>query len=66
MSLLVAEMKKGFWHILCPKEEKRVPIYRCIGSFVKGNQTCDSLRMATVSLDGARVKCLYPEKRREL
>lgn len=64
MSVIVAEMKEGIWKILCPREEKKkIPIYRCIGSFVKSEVTCDSMQNATVSLDGARVKCLWPSKR---
>ena len=67
MSVIVAEMNsEGFWRVLCPREEKKIPIYRCIGSFVKAEVTCDSMQNATVSLDGARVKCLWPEKRRDL
>lgn len=66
MSVIVAEMKdeEGFWRVLCPREEKKIPIYRCIGSFVKSEVTCGSMQNATVSLDGGRVKCLWPEKRK--
>jgi len=66
MSVIVAEMNsEGFWRILCPREEKKIPIYHCIGGFVKSEVTCGSMQNATVSLDGARCKCLWPEKRRE-
>ena len=67
MSVIVAEMKnsEGFWRILCPREEKKVPIYRCVGSFVKSTETCSSVRNSTVSLDGARVRCLWPREREE-
>jgi len=65
MKVIVAEKKddEGFWLISCPKEEKRTPIYQCIGSFVKLTGTCSSVQNAVVSEDGARVTCLWPEKR---
>ena len=67
MSTITAEMKdeEGFWTILCPREKKKIPIYRCIGSFVKATETCSSIRASTVSLDGATVKCLWPKEREE-
>jgi len=65
MKVIIAEMKdnEGFWRIPCPKDGKKVPIYRCIGSFVKATKTCSFMQNAAVSLDGARVKCLWPKKR---
>lgn len=66
MSVIVAEMKEeGFWRVLCPREEKKIPVYHCVGSLVKQIETCDSLRSSVVSRDGASVKCLWPEERRD-
>lgn len=66
MSVIMAEMKDGFWTILCPKEGKRIPIYQCIGSLIRVVKTCASVKRTTVSLDGARVTCLWPEERVDL
>ena len=50
MSVIVAEMKdsEGFWRILCPKDGKKVPIYQCAGSYVKGKRACDYLRSVSM------------------
>jgi len=55
--------EEGFWLILCPKEKSEVPVYHCAGSFVRGKWICDHVRMASMGIEKAYVKCLYPEKR---
>jgi len=66
MNRIIAEKRdeEGFWLILCPKEEKEIPIYHCAGSFVKGKPVCEHVRMASMGIEKAYVKCLYPKKRK--
>ena len=76
MKTLNAERRdeEGFWLIPCPKKREEfqrnkiiqlrveVPDYQCLGSFVQNVQTCEHLRSGTVSVEGAEMKCEYPEK----
>ncbi|MBA7639460.1 hypothetical protein ES703_47118 [subsurface metagenome] len=34
--------------VYCPKEDKRVPIWHCLGSYTQGRETCPSLKKAVV------------------
>lgn len=66
MKSIISERKdeEGFSLILCPKEKKEVPIYRCAGSFVKGTDTCEFMRYATMGAGTTEtVTCMWPEKR---
>ena len=67
MKVIVAEMKdvEGFWCILCPKDGKKVPIYQCAGSFVRGKPICDHVQSVSMSKEEAKVECLWPEKTQE-
>ena len=51
----VAEAPK----VYCPKEKKKVPIWRCLGSYWQRRLPCTELIEATVNLaeDRASVKC---------
>ncbi len=43
----------------CPKENRKVPIWRCLGSFVEQRMKCSELLEATVNIpeNYATVKC---------
>ena len=43
----------------CPKENREVPIWWCLGSFVQGKEPCKEIIEATVDIseDFADVKC---------
>ena len=45
--------------VYCPKEDREVPIWFCLGSFVQQRMTCPELLEATVSIaeNYAEVKC---------
>lgn len=46
------------WEVWCPKENKMVPIWCCLGSYVQQRKTCPDLIEGTVFSDGrAKVKC---------
>jgi len=46
------------WKVWCPKENKQVPIWYCLGSYVKQRKTCPDLIEGTVYPSGrAKVKC---------
>lgn len=68
MKMIKAERKddEGFWLILCPKDEKEVPVYQCAGSFVKGEPICDHVLVAVIGGFSTEVECLWPEKREVL
>ena len=54
--------KEGFYLVLCPKEKKKIADYNCMGSFIKGTETCVHLRSGIIGPEGAEMKCEYPEK----
>lgn len=56
---------EGFYLILCPKEEKKLADYNCLGSFVRGIETCKHLLRGSVGPEDAQMLCLYPEEREE-
>jgi len=76
MKTLNAERRdeEGFWLIPCPKKREEfqrnkiiqlrveVPDYQCIGSFVRGTETCKHLQSGSVGPEGAQMKCLWPEE----
>lgn len=64
MRIIIAMKKddEGFWLVACPKDKKDVPMYQCAGSFIKGKQICDHVRMVSFGGDQSQVQCLYPEK----
>lgn len=45
--------------VYCPKEDKEVPVWWCLGSFVQQRVTCAELLEATVNIveNYAEVKC---------
>ena len=45
--------------VYCPKEDREVPIWWCLGSFMQQRALCPELLEATVdfSKDYAKVKC---------
>ena len=45
--------------VYCPKEDREVPIWFCLGSFIQQRPVCPELLEATVdfSKDYAKVKC---------
>jgi len=45
--------------VYCPKEEREVPIWFCLGSFIQQRPVCPELLKATVDIakDYAKVKC---------
>lgn len=70
--------KEGFWLIACPKKTAqyasagpswasatKVPVYVCIGSFIKRTETCDHMHTGTTGIIGAEIECLWPEEREE-
>lgn len=79
MKTLNAERRdeEGFWLIPCPKKREEfqrnkiiqlrveVPDYQCIGSFVRGIETCKHLLRGSVGPEGAQMLCLYPDEREE-
>jgi len=51
------------WKVWCPKENKMVPIWYCLGSYVQQRKTCPDLIKGTVFPDGrAKVKCKASEQ----
>lgn len=50
--------------VYCPKEDKEVPIWHCIGSFTQGRRPCPNCIAATI-IEGkqATVKCKLDEKK---
>jgi len=61
MKVIVAEKKddEGFWLISCPKDGKKVPIYQCAGSYIRGKRSCDFLRSVSIGKEKAKVECLW-------
>jgi len=46
--------------VYCLKENKEVPIWYCLGSFMQGREACPHLIKATVyGGETAKVKCKY-------
>ena len=45
--------------VFCPKEEKKVPIWWCLGSFTQKKEICPNLIKATVIVakNYAKVEC---------
>ena len=45
--------------VYCPKEDKQVPVWWCLGSYTQGRETCPEITEATVKfVEGyAVVKC---------
>jgi len=45
--------------VYCPKEDREVPIWWCLGSYVQEREPCPELLEATVKIaeDYAKVKC---------
>ncbi|MBA7552456.1 hypothetical protein ES705_45017 [subsurface metagenome] len=60
--------------VYCPKDDKKVPIWYCLGSLTQGRETCPYLVKATVhGGESAEVKCkwkpeppLYRRGRRQI
>jgi len=50
--------------VYCPKEDREVPIWWCLGSFTQQRHTCPELLEATVDIakDYAKVKCKAQEE----
>lgn len=48
-----------FPKVYCPKEERDVPVWWCLGSFVQQRMTCPELlkAMVDISKDYAEVEC---------
>ena len=80
MEILIAERKddEGFWVIPCPKRAEevehagpswaargRVAVYVCIGSPIRGIDTCPHMQVGTTGVIGAEIECLWPEIREE-
>lgn len=49
--------------VYCPKEEKEVPVWYCIGSYIEQKKGCPELIEATVRVvdNSAEVKCKAQE-----
>jgi hypothetical protein len=49
--------------VCCPKEERKVPIWWCLGSYVQGKEPCGELLEAVIDIseDYADVKCKQRE-----
>ena len=50
--------------VYCPKEDREVPIWWCLGSFTQQRAVCPELLEATVDIakDYAKVKCRAQEE----
>ncbi len=50
--------------VYCPKEDREVPIWFCLGSFMQQRLVCPELLEATVKFDEdyAKVKCKAQEE----
>ncbi len=50
--------------VYCPKEDREVPIWWCLGSFMQQRPVCPELLEATVDFaeDYAKVKCKTQEE----
>ena len=73
MKTLIAKRKddEGFWVIPCPKRSKEVEhagpsvaVYVCIGSLIRGIDTCPHMQVGTTGAIGAEIECLWPERAR--
>jgi len=52
----------GELSVYCPKERKRAPVWRCLGSFVREKETCSELISAEVGENKAVVRCRLAAK----
>ncbi len=43
--------------VYCPKEDKKVPVWYCLGSYMQGRMPCYELEELKVDGDNATVKC---------
>jgi len=48
--------------VFCPKENKKVPVWYCVGSFMRGRKQCPYCAEATIYYGKkAKVKCDWKE-----